>query len=219
MTELVILVPVLGRPHRVEPLLASIERATPGARVLFLADPGDNEEISAVQMASDRQVCRVELDTGGGNYARKINRGVQLTDEPLLFLGADDLDFKVGWLEEAKTELQPGIGVVGTNDLGSRRVMEGLHATHSLVTRAYAELGTIDEAGKLLHEGYPHEFVDDEFVATAKHRGAWAFASDSHVEHLHPNWGKAPMDRLYRGQRRRMRVGRQIFLRREPLWT
>ena len=33
-------------------------------------------------------------------------------------------------------QLTAGIGVVGTNDLGSRRVMAGLHSTHSLVTRS-----------------------------------------------------------------------------------
>jgi hypothetical protein len=46
--------------------------------------------------------------------------------------------------------------------------MAGRHSTHSLVTRDYVErFGTIDEAGVVLHEGYPHEFVDDEFVQTA----------------------------------------------------
>ena len=36
-------------------------------------------------------------------------------------------------------------GVVGTNDLSSKRVMAGTHATHALITREYAELGTIDD--------------------------------------------------------------------------
>ena len=39
--ELVILVPVLRRPHNVRPLLESVRATTPGARVLFIADPGD----------------------------------------------------------------------------------------------------------------------------------------------------------------------------------
>lgn len=137
-----------------------------------------------------------------------------------MFLGADDLRFHPGWLEAAKAELDVGVGVVGTNDLGSPRVMRGAHSTHSLVTREYADVfGTIDRPGRVLHEEYPHEFVDDELVATAKFRGAWRFASKARVEHLHPSWGKAPMDALYALQADRMSVGRRIYRRRSRMWT
>lgn len=162
----------------------------------------------------------IDRPPGPGDYARKMNHGVRVTTEPLLFLGADDIDFHPGWFEAACARLTPGVGVVGTNDLGNPRVISGEHATHVLVTRAYVERhGTIDEPGKVCHEGYPHEFVDDELVATAKARGAWAFAADSIVEHLHPSWGKAPTDPLYDGQRRRLVQGRRVFERRKRLWT
>ena len=173
----------------------------------------------AVEREQARDFVQVGLDQGGGNYAEKINRGVDLTSEPLLFLGADDLDFRSGWLEAALARLADGIGVVGTNDLCNPRVIAGEHSTHSLVTREYAALGTIDEPGKLLHEGYPHEFVDDEFVETAKFRGAYAHAGDAIVEHLHPMAGKAPTDALYSAQRRRMCKGRPIYAKRRSLWT
>jgi hypothetical protein len=55
-------------------------------------------------------------------------------------------------------------------------------------------------------------------VGTAKHRGVWAFAADSVVEHLHPAWGKAPDDDLYAAQRARMDASRQLFVRRARLW-
>jgi hypothetical protein len=61
--------------------------------------------------------------------------------------------------------------------------------------------------------------VDDELVATAKHRGAYVHAHGSIVEHLHPMAGKAPMDELYERQRSRMRFGRRLFRLREPLWS
>lgn len=213
MGAVALLIPVLRRPHRVAPLLASIRASTPEARTLFIADPFDEPQIQAVKAAG------ADLLIVEGNYATKINAAVAATDERLLFLGADDLDFKPGWLTQANRYIRRGAGVVGTNDLGSPRVKRGEHSTHSLVTRRYAERGTIDEPGKLLHEGYPHEFVDDEFVETAKFRGAWAFAHDAHVEHLHPSWGKAPMDDLYRAQKKRMRVGRTIYQERRHLWT
>lgn len=210
---LIILVPVLRRPHRVVPLLESIGNATPHARVLFLPSPDDLYELRTL-----RSVGAETMPTAG-NYARKINTAVRRTTERLLFLGADDLHFHPGWFERACERLTDGIGVVGTNDLCSKRVMAGTHSTHSLVTRDYARRGTVDDRSRLLHEGYLHEFVDDEFVATAIHRGAFAHAHDAIVEHLHPQVGKAPVDALYAGQRRRMRQGRRIFEKRKQLWT
>ncbi len=215
--DLVIIVPMLGRAHRVEPLLESIH-ATCQARVLFAVSPGDTAVHQAIDRAGAQRVTVRRHAVG--DYARKVNTGYRSTTEALIFTGADDLLFHPGWFEAATAQLTAGIGVVGTNDLGSPRVMRGEHATHSLVTRDYVErFGTIDQPGLVLHEGYIHEFVDDELVGTAKSRGAWAFAADAHVEHLHPNWGKAPTDPTYDAQRTRMRLGRSLYQRRQPLWT
>lgn len=218
MTGVVVLVPMLGRAHRVLPLLDSLTATAPHTRPLFLVSPGDGPVHAAVDAAGAE---RTTVDgPHPGDYARKINTGLRESTEPLLFLGADDLRFHPGWLEAATAKLTAGIGVVGTNDLGSPRVIAGEHATHSLVTRDYAEqFGTIDQPGLILHEGYPHEHSDDELVETAKFRNAWAFAFDSHVEHMHPAWGKAPMDRMYRQQRQRMAQSRPIYNQRRQLWT
>lgn len=210
-----ILVPVLRRPHRIAPLLSSIRNATPSPyRVVFIASPDDTEVIAAIEWANGSPPRIVD-----GNYAAKINDAVRNTSEPLLFLAADDLHFHPGWLPAAAAHLSDTVGVVGTNDLCNGRVIAGEHSTHSLVARWYTKLGTIDEPDRLLHEGYLHEWVDDEFVQTAQHRGAYAHAHDSVVEHLHPQAGKAPMDELYAGQRRRMRHSRSTFECRRPMWT
>ena len=93
-------------------------------------------------------------------------------------------------------------------------------ATHFLVTRSYVEqFGTIDEPGKFFHEGYPHEWVDDEAIGTAQYRKAYAYADDSIVEHMHPAWGKADWDDTYRRMGQRMRDGQTLFNRRRSLWT
>jgi hypothetical protein len=174
----------------------------------------------AVQCGSLSRISKVRVvRRATGDYARKINAGYRSTVESLLFLGADDLCFHPGWFEAAIARLGPGVGVVGTNDLGSARVMRGEHSTHSLVTREYADkFGIVDSPGCVLYEGYPHEWVDDELVGTAKKRGAWAMALDSHVEHLHPNWGKAPNDVMYQQQATRMRLGQNIYTQRRTLW-
>lgn len=217
MTDVAVIVPMLGRPHRVAPLLESL-RATADARVVFVCSPNDTDVHAAIDAAGAE---RIEVaGPRPGDYARKINAGYRHTTEPLLFTAADDLLFHPGWLEAAVAQLGPGIGVVGTNDLGSLRVIRGEHSTHSLVTRAYAdEFGIIDAPGQVLCEEYHHEFVDDELVETAKFRNAWAFAFDSHVEHLHPAWGKAPTDPMYNQQRLRMRDGRRVYRRRRHLWA
>ena len=214
-----ILVPVLRRPQNVRPLLASIAEATPEPhRVLFLVTAGDSAEIDEIRSAG-ADLLEVPPNRRG-DYARKINAGYSATSDPFLFLGADDLAFRPGWLSAALALFEdPRIGVVGTQDLGNERVRNGLHATHSVVRRDYVDrFGTIDERRKVLHEGYWHEFVDDEFVATAQLRGAFAFAHDSIVEHLHPLWGKAPTDALYDAHAVRMRHGRTLFARRRRLW-
>lgn len=213
MAELVILLPVLGRPHRVKPVTESIRKATPDARIFFICSPGDDAMIE--QVLKDPDLDYVCFEAG---YAGKINTAVDLTAEPLIFLAADDLDFREGWFEAAKEKLEDGIGVVGTNDLCNASVMAGEFSTHSLVTREYTKLGTIDDPTRLLHEGYPHEYVDREFCETAKARRAYAHAHDAIVEHLHPQIGKAPWDEIYSQQRSRMRVGRRIYSRRMHLW-
>lgn len=215
-----VIVPVLRRPHRAVLVAESLAKATPQPhRLLFVASPGDTAEHEAVR-ATGADLLVIDEPPMPGDYARKVNAAYRSSTEPLLFLGADDLEFHPGWLKAAVWKLTNGIGVVGTNDLGNPRVMAGLHATHSLVTRRYADdFGTIDRPGEILHEGYHHEYVDDELVGTAKRRGAWAFAAESIVEHLHPHWAKAPTDPLYAAQAQRMRASRELFQRRRRLWT
>ena len=211
-----IIVPMLGRPHRVAPLLESIEQATPEPhRVVFVCTPGDPAE-EAVHASGYRPLLVGYQKRG--DYARKIQAGIAATDEPLLFTGADDLQFHPGWLPAAAALMSGPVGVVGTNDLCNARVMRGEHATHFLVARWYVKVGTIDEPGILFHHGYRHEYVDDELVGTAKRRGAWAFAADSHVEHLHPMGGKVPTDPLYDKQRQRMMSSKPTYDRRKRLW-
>jgi hypothetical protein len=111
------------------------------------------------------------------------------------------------------------IEVVGVNDLIPRRRNRRGHATHFLVTRDYTERGTIDGNPGLLHEGYDHSFVDDEFIATAEKRGVYAYAPDAHVRHLHWMNRSAPDDEVYRKGRARFEQDRRLFHERSVLWV
>jgi glycosyltransferase involved in cell wall biosynthesis len=214
-----IVVPVLGRPHRVRPLLENIASVTRTPhRVLFVASPGDEVQLNELRSAGADHIV-LEHPPGPGDYARKINAGYRQTSEPYIFTGADDLLFHEGWDRAALDSFDDGIGVVGTDDLCNSRVIKGEHSTHSLIARWYAdEQGTIDGPGAIYAECYPHEFCDDEMVETARFREAWAFARESVVEHLHPNCGKASNDVLYDAASKRLQQGRRIYQQRRRRW-
>lgn len=202
--KLVVLIPVLNRPQRAALVLDAFTRTTPGARVCFIPDPDDYPEIAAIEAAGGEIVCKLKA-----NYATKINAAIRLTDEPLIFLGADDLIPKAGWFEAALTHMTDGIEVVGINDLLPRGRSE--HTTHFLITRHYAKLPTLTDDSGPLCEIYDHSCVDDELIATAKHRNAYAYAADSEIIHLHPDNGTAAIDDTYRKGRRQIRDDRQIW--------
>jgi glycosyltransferase involved in cell wall biosynthesis len=219
VADVVVLIPTLGRPHHIKPLLESLYDSTDRARPLFICNKTDTYTIDAIEK-NDEEIVYMRTAPGiKGDYARKINTGYKHSTEPLMFLGATDLIFHKGWLEKAEAHLGNGIHVVGTNDLGNVDVIAGRHSTHSLVTREYVDkYGTIDEGGKVLCEEYWHEWVDNEFCETARYRNAFAMAMDSIVEHVHPAFGKNIWDENYRAWRKRTIEGGKIYEKRQHLW-
>lgn len=217
--ELLIILPVLGRPARAISVFDSARAATDVRhRILFVCSPDDAEEIDACER-TPADVLVVDWEAGPGDWARKINAAYRGSNEPWLFLGADDLEFHRGWASEALGLANAtGAGVIGTNDLGNPRVIAGRHSTHPLVSRRYAdELGTIDGPGAVVYEGYDHQYCDDELVLTAQRRGEWAFAKGAIVEHLHPFFKKAPMDATYEKALRQTSADAARFMRRRRL--
>jgi hypothetical protein len=215
VTDCVVLVPMLGRPWTVAPLVASLVASTDRARAVFIVTATDADVIDATEGLSR---LLVEPRTRG-DYAAKINTGVRNTTEGLILTGACDLAFRPGWLEVAEACMVGPVQVVGTNDMGNPRTITGPHSTHTLMSRAYAELPCIDGTPGPLSETYLHEYVDDELVGTAMKRGAYVHCSAAVVEHLHPMHGKAANDDIYDAQERRMMVDRLLFRQRRRLWV
>lgn len=221
MNEIVVVIPVYQRPGNAPRVYGSLKASKPDARALFVCSPKDTNEIRACQ-GTGADVLIVDFPRGPGDWARKINTALHQTSEPYLFLGADDLRFHPGWDRQALlVAKRSGAGVVGINDLGNMHVRRGLLATHALVTRSYAmEQGTIDEPGKILHEGYYHNWVDWELTETAMSRRQFSFARRSYVEHLHPLWKKGQMDSTYELalDRRRYESDHELLQERRVLW-
>lgn len=220
-----ILVPVLARPQRVEPLLASLVAAGTDPRVdpanldlVFICNRSDDAEIDAVRAVGLDPVV-VPWDAGRGDYAKKLNLCFAASPHEWFFFAADDLVFHDGWLAFAlAAHRRTGACVIGTNDLGNQRTVAGVHSTHTLVNRDYADCGTVDDGSRILHEGYDHNYVDDEFVQTAKVRHTYAHAEKAVVEHFHPDWGKGEMDSTYRKGKARFEDDHRLYLQRKILW-
>ena len=226
MTELPSLlvgVPVLGRPQNAAPLVANLAETTPHAGIVFILSPGDDAEWEAMPAAiNDTQAgaFQVDWEPGIGDFARKHNWAFAnaMYGYDFYFVGADDLRFHPGWYEAClEAHDKTGACVIGTRDLGNQRTMNGWHSTHFLVHRDYLECGTIDEPGKLFHEGYHHEFCDDECVQTARFRRTYA-ASQAVVEHLHPDWGKAEWDDTYRRAQANRAADAELFRQRRRMF-
>lgn len=211
MTDLAVLIPVLGRPGRVKPTLDAFNTTVPGARVLFLASPGDTEELQALESVD------ADMTFVAGGYSNKIRAGVYITKQSLIFTASDDVMPQHNWFENAREHLKDGIEVVGVNDL-LRRPHRPQHATHFLMTRAYAEQPTIDGKPGPFSSAYAHNFCDDELIATAVKRGVYAYAPESRVAHRHP-MGGAPDDDTYRLGRSRFKQDKRIFEKRSKLWA
>lgn len=232
------MIPVLDRPHRITPLVRSIIHTTDPEHTVteFVRSPGYPAEAAAVTEGILTLVAHghhgrstvLPEDERHGDYARKVNVAVAPASAEWYFLGADDIEFQPGWWKAAMAVATPTTDVIGVCDCGDfvegsvsrRQVRDQLHAVHCLVSRRYLERGTIDDPTKLLHEGYPHEIVDMEFTATARHRGVWAYAEDSHVEHVHHRFGKAPRSEYSNSRvaHDRLRQGRHLYRQRCHLW-
>lgn len=196
-----VVIPMLGRPESVEPLLASLKPEDGIEFVpIFVVSPDDHDVRYAVEQSGENHIVMARPPEGG-DFARKTNTAFRATAGAWVFLGASDLRFHEGWARTAiKVGEEYNAGVVGTDDMGNPAVKAGKHSTHALVRRGYIETtgGGWDGPGVVYHEGYFHQYVDTELVVAAQARGRWVFAHGSKVEHLHPFWHKGEMDDTYR---------------------
>lgn len=209
------LLPVLGRPWNVEPVIESIVENTKGTyRIIFICSPGDEAQIEACRKTGHDNWI-VDWEPGRADFAKKINWAFERSTSEWVFQGADDIRFSPFWDTHALGRPKH-FSVIGTNDLHNPSVKRGTHSTHLLFRRSYIEKygGTFDGSGTVFSEEYDHQFVDNEFIETAKRRGQWAFAKRSVVEHFHPVWQNNEWDDTYRKAFRETSEDQALFARR-----
>lgn len=167
-----VLVPVLGRPQNVEPLIDSFlsVRIEPST-LWFIASDDDNDEILQIRAYSTEGIGLLIFPgpAGHADFAKKINHAYQETDRgwphraDWIFQAADDVEFTPGWDTEAvAVGADPEVMVVGTNDAANPRVKSGRHATHSLIRRGYVETqgASADGPGTVFSEAYGHQWCN-----------------------------------------------------------
>jgi hypothetical protein len=224
MADIAIIIPVLNRPHRASLVCESIFANTEvEVELYFVCSPGDHAEYDACANTGE-EIILVPWEAGPGDFAKKQNLAYTYTTAPYILLGADDLDFEIGWDVRALAVAErTRAGVIGTNDDANPLVKKGRHATHPIVARDYIETigGTWhDGPGIVYHEGYGHQYVDTELCGAAIERGEWAFAHTSVVRHLHPMYphrgiGRTPMDDTYRKALGDAHADKMIFVERQ----
>lgn len=217
-----VIVPTLGRPDALRPLLRSIAVTTPpaGVLVVFVVDhddlPTDVELKAAWQQGWQFGRCFAD-----GTYPEKVNAGLRASDDPLVLPAADDVVFHHGWLEQALEAFTPGVEVVGTNDLTPSTV-DGTHATMPIIRRSYIESpgAAFGEPGVVFHEGYHHNFVETELCKLAQHRGVYVPCPASIIEHRHPAWGTREADETdAKGNQQGWDEDKALFQLRKAEWT
>lgn len=211
-----ILVPVMRRPQNAITFMTSLRASLADESMVTVCALTDRYDVETAQ-AWYSQGAMVDSRTYaphpdrpaavGGTFAQKINTGYEQyinsgADRPYewVFVVGDDVTFHPGWLDAAQyTAHRTGKQVIGTNDLGTDMVRQGLHATHMLLGREYLEAagGGWDGPGIVCHEGYGHWYVDNEIIDAAKQRGQWEPCLDAIVEHNHPIFRRGREDAIY----------------------
>lgn len=219
MNDFIILIPVLHRPHRVSLLMESHrssflsqKQASEKTQLLFLAQEGDKEEISELRRCEANYIV---LDSNRTRWSHKINDAVNRYVASFYWFAADDLAFRPDWygiwhrwMTSKFSSIDGNIlnCVIGSSD-GTNPATVGGTTTHPIVSRKYIE----SVGSKPLHEGYHHNFVDTEFVAIAQKQEKYVHIPAVLAEHLHPVWGKSPIDDTYRLGSRHFEQDKALF--------
>ena len=216
-----ILVPTLGRPQALRPLLESVARTTAPrtVNVVFVVDHDDPATHAELQ-AAWQQGWLFGRCFADGTYPEKVNAGLWASDDPLVLPAADDVVFHAGWLEHALAAFTDGVDVVGTNDLTPATV-DGQHATMPIVRRSYiASPGAAHgETGSVFHAEYHHSWCETELCKLAQHRGVYASCPASIIEHRHHAWGTREIDDTDRkGNLRNWDADETLFEERQARW-
>ncbi len=197
-----VVTPTLWRPLRLAAYVDNVHENTVTDHIVtFVAERDDKKTLAEVRrLAETDERVRLLVNDRKCSVLGAFNCAAVNVTAEWWFGSGDDVVFHHGWDRVLFDQIEPGIKVIGTNDLGNPNVLNGKTATHMLINTAYVleHGGTLDLGpGVVCCEDYHHGFFDTELVEVAKQRGVWQPCLDSVVEHAHFAWGKAAYDETY----------------------
>jgi hypothetical protein len=212
-----IFIPTLYRPQNINRVITSIIDSMDWKvdYAVYLICPEDDEKTQE-ELNKHKWKAKVEwwTDSDDMRYVKRIQEMYRCTNEDWFLTGSDDLVFQPGWLE-ASIEYWDTHSVIGFDD----KCNPSLPGTNFLVKRDYIRKfsGVIDEPNTVFHQGYFHNFCDNELTATAMSRNAFV-KCDGIIEHHHPTVGKAEWDGVYDMAQDQFHNDAAIFNSRRRLW-
>lgn len=185
-------------------------------RMVFVAHESDFDS----QEAINKLGCKLVIDTQSPSGVNATNAGYWGSETEWVVIGQDDINFHLGWLDNALKYITKDIKVVGLND-GFYPHERVEHSVCWLVNKPYIEKESLSIGHKnvIFNPDYHKNYADDELNATAKFRKVWAYASDSWAEHIHPGFQKAEMDDTYRMHEDKCSQDHELFVSRQHLWS
>lgn len=191
-----ILLPSLGRPHRLEGAATNIHLNT----------DLDHEILWCVGGLLSKQILDGleeryldDTDNEDKRYVTRMNKLVvwaRAEGFKSVFFGSDDVVHHDGWLNEALAVMEKERrAYVVVDD------MRNPNGTQAVMHMDYLPFACFDDEKAAFHAGYHHNYADTEQQVTAQKNQQWARAMDSKVEHLHPIYQtqtSRPWDDTYR---------------------
>jgi len=196
MQEIAVLIPTYKRQDRLKSIVDNFNLTTSRGKLYFVITPEDT--------ASKRKLdlLKQEYFVVAGEYCKAINIAFNLTNEPFVFCGADDIEFTVGWDEKLLYSIK-GVGVTGGIDdwIPSK---SGIHTSHPLVRRSYIleQGGALGYPGLVYNPEREHYHLDIELEQLAWSRGQITINQDCVIHHHHFVNNQATNDDTYKHSRK-----------------
>lgn len=206
--------PTLGRSHKLEGLSANIEQTTTVGHSLVLVVEKHDTDSYETATKLHHPAC-VLMNKYEPSYSNSIQTAYEARRDEFFVCANDDFEFTPGWDVEAMKVMNEGWDVVGLDDDAPTCTF----STILLVRRSYIEKqsGVVDMPNRVMYP-YIHNYVDTELYQTALARRVYAAAPKSIVRHVHPDWGKAQMDKTYLKTRGSLSEDGRTFNERAHLW-
>ncbi len=211
MPDLAVLVPTVHRANVLPGLVANIHATTRMTHRIYLV----MEDWDTASLAASEPLDAVRVFGTFGSNATAVNGGYWASSEPFVAIVNDDCLFLDGWDLAAHKYMSDTTHIVGINQ------GDGRCTSFSMVRRAYIEehSGVFDAPNTLYHP-YVSQFPDTEFAEYAQHRGVWADAHDSVIEHLHWVFGKGDANHVNYVKARDTFAGdHEVYLQRRREWS